>query len=299
MAECIENKHSRPFGGVNTSNNATFRLDDLKSNFMFLLRKIITFCHPEFISGSQGHEILNQVQNDIGIRHTFKKAFAFTLAETLIVMGIIGVVAALTIPNLNASTADKEKIAKVKKVYSNLDDALGRAQAVYGPMIDWSEGFNATRAGERITEFMKVSKNCKTATGCTAISPKSINGNNYATLDTNTNVYKFVMADGTSVAFIGGSPSIVVDIDGREKGMNQIGKDLFIFRHEYQDGSNATVVPYRPANFSDYLTDLTSNVGMYASGWVVDYDNMDYLKLNSSKKCPNNVTPTELSPRCK
>lgn len=40
------------------------------------------------------------------------KKIAFTLAETLIVMGIIGVVAALTIPNLNSSTADKEKVAK-------------------------------------------------------------------------------------------------------------------------------------------------------------------------------------------
>lgn len=30
------------------------------------------------------------------------KKIAFTLAETLIVMGIIGVVAALTIPNLNS-----------------------------------------------------------------------------------------------------------------------------------------------------------------------------------------------------
>ena len=40
---------------------------------------------------------------------------AFTLAETLIVMGVIGVVAALTLPNLNQSTGNKEKVAKVKK----------------------------------------------------------------------------------------------------------------------------------------------------------------------------------------
>ena len=33
-----------------------------------------------------------------------KKNFAFTLAETLIVMGVIGIVSALTLPNLNAST---------------------------------------------------------------------------------------------------------------------------------------------------------------------------------------------------
>ncbi len=54
---------------------------------------------------------------------------AFTLAETLIVMGIIGVVAALTLPNLNSSTGDKEKVVKLKKIYSNLEDAFGRAKA--------------------------------------------------------------------------------------------------------------------------------------------------------------------------
>ena len=47
------------------------------------------------------------------VKNIVNKAFAFTLAETLIVMGIIGVVAALTIPNLNSSTADKEKVAKL------------------------------------------------------------------------------------------------------------------------------------------------------------------------------------------
>ena len=39
------------------------------------------------------------------------ETIAFTLAETLVVMGIIGVVAALTIPNLNQSTGDREKVA--------------------------------------------------------------------------------------------------------------------------------------------------------------------------------------------
>ena len=44
-----------------------------------------------------------------------KRFFAFTLAETLIVMGIIGIVSALTLPNLNSSTGDKENVARVKK----------------------------------------------------------------------------------------------------------------------------------------------------------------------------------------
>lgn len=37
------------------------------------------------------------------------KFCAFTLAETLIVMGIIGVVATLTVPNLSSSTAIRKK----------------------------------------------------------------------------------------------------------------------------------------------------------------------------------------------
>ena len=36
-----------------------------------------------------------------------KQKFGFTLAEVLIVIGIIGVVAALTLPNLNHATGDK------------------------------------------------------------------------------------------------------------------------------------------------------------------------------------------------
>ena len=66
-----------------------------------------------------------------------KKFIAFTLAETLIVMGIIGIVSALTLLNLNSSIGEKEKVTKVKKIYQNLNDAYGRAQAVYGPIDEW------------------------------------------------------------------------------------------------------------------------------------------------------------------
>ena len=50
------------------------------------------------------------------------------------------------------------------KVYSNLNDAFGRAEAVYGSVDEWFSGdanatAQATRAGERLSEFLKVSKN--------------------------------------------------------------------------------------------------------------------------------------------
>ena len=114
-----------------------------------------------------------------------KKFIAFTLAETLIVMGIIGVVAALTILNLNGSTNDMEKNAKVKKVYANLTEVFDRATAVYGPIETWfvNDGDDADkksqRLAERLAEFLKLSKG--------------------VSLDT-YNEPIFILADGTAVS---------------------------------------------------------------------------------------------------
>ena len=48
---------------------------------------------------------------------------AFTLAEVLITLGIIGVAAAMTMPSLIAEHIEKSTIARLKKVYSVLDNA--------------------------------------------------------------------------------------------------------------------------------------------------------------------------------
>ncbi|MBR1680463.1 type II secretion system protein [bacterium] len=231
--------------------------------------------------------------------------FAFTLSETLIVMGIIGVVAALTLPNLNSSTGDKEKVAKVKKIYSNLNDAYGRVEAVYGPSKEWLTGdfFNDTnRITERFMDFLKVSKACESGTGkgCFYDNLKGPGGS----MVSGVNIVAFsrscILADGASIAFgvAYGTQYIFVDIDGHNKGQNTYGSDIFVFK--FDNASNYELVPYKPASFSTYLTDLKSGgARVYASGWIIDYDNMDYLKFDSSGKCPNNVTVNETNPSCK
>ena len=238
--------------------------------------------------------------------------FAFTLAETLIVMGIIGVVAALTLPNLNSATGDKEKIAKVKKIYSNLEDAMGRAQAVYGPISEWTnitiggDGKKVTLnplAVERITEFMKLSKTCALVAnqGCFNQSLNNANGTNFGIIDGAVGYYKFILADGSSVALNYSAKNndfelnFYVDIDGPNKGSSTLGKDVFVFN---VSTSTDYLVPNTSANFSAYLSELKSK-GMTAAGWIIDYDNMDYLKFDSSGKCPNNVTVNETNPSCK
>ena len=243
-----------------------------------------------------------------------KKIFAFTLAETLIVMGVIGIVSALTLPNLNSSTGEKEKIAKVKKLYQNFTDAAGRAQAVYGPFDEWiindtTAAAQATRFGERLTEFMKVSKNCGLEANKGCLSSRdvlSITGSKSSGspfMDSNSSVYKFILADGTSVSISGGQIStagigtINFDIDGPNKGNNQSGVDLF--KIEITDNAVRYV-----GSMSGCLTPALGIRGGFASAfavfWIMNYDNMDYLKLdNSSLKCPNGTQPTEENPRCK
>ena len=306
MAEDIVNKGSQTFRGVNTSSNATFRLCDLKSNLMFLLRKIrnTIIRHAELGSESKG-----SLDN---VFKTAKKALAFTLAETLIVMGIIGVVAALTIPNLNASTADKEKVAKLKKIYSNLEDAIGRAQAVYGPTSDWSLmtlGGNeaSTRAAERIGDFLKVSKTCGLTanSACLPTNVKYLNGTAFAggtsvsyelASGNESYVYKYILADGTGIGIQAacGHVFFTVDIDGPSKGAQTIGKDLF--------GFNVDLLNSNTDRRDILLTDATTNGLMNSSNltanfksglglttWVIQNDNMDYLKATDGK-CKSNTS---------
>ena len=230
-------------------------------------------------------------------KNCFKKFVAFTLAETLIVMGIIGIVSALTLPNLNSSTGEKEKVAKVKKIYQNLDDAIGRAQAVYGPLNEWfvndsSATAQATRFGDRLTEFMKVSKNCNVTTNQKCFSSSNVTyisgSSSLSDIDGSNTSYKFVLADGTSVALDHRDVNqyyVYFNIDGI-KGKNKIGADVFSV---IVNANN----PENPISTSEYqLGDiLTTGNGFGATFWVLNYDNMDYLKAGTNGKCNNsNVT---------
>lgn len=223
-----------------------------------------------------------------------KKFIAFTLAETLIVIGVIGIVSALTLPNLNSSTGDKERVAKVKKIYQNLQDAFGRAEAVYGPYEEWikttdtTDGLKSKRIGERITEFMKLSKNCETSTDAACNGPSIT-----------PDYYKVITADGTWISF--NRSEIDVDIDGLQKGPSEYGVDLFRF----VINENLGIVPNGTQlnlTFPNMLRDLEARRG-YAAYWIIKYDNADYLQIKEvsgdKAKCKNDNIMTEDNPRCK
>lgn len=64
------------------------------------------------------------------------KRFGFTLAEVMLVVGLLGVVAALTIPNLYYDKMRKEYSTKIKHFYSKMDNAVEQMQLDKGDFRD-------------------------------------------------------------------------------------------------------------------------------------------------------------------
>lgn len=59
---------------------------------------------------------------------------AFTLAEVLITLGIIGVVASMTLPALIQKNNEKQIVVRLKKLYSMLQQAHLNIINEYGPL---------------------------------------------------------------------------------------------------------------------------------------------------------------------
>lgn len=72
---------------------------------------------------------------------------AFTLAEVLITLGIIGVVAALTLPALITSNIEKARIANLQKIYSQMQNAWNMAVYENGSATNWN--FAQTKTDEK------------------------------------------------------------------------------------------------------------------------------------------------------
>lgn len=87
------------------------------------------------------------------------KKEAFTLAEVLITLGIIGVVAALTIPTLIQSYKKREIETSLQKIYSTVNQAIKKAELDYGEYENWeftSDGSNAL--DQYFIPYLNVSK---------------------------------------------------------------------------------------------------------------------------------------------
>lgn len=197
---------------------------------------------------------------------------AFTLAEVLIVIGIIGIIAKLTIPTLLQKVSREETIVALKKTYSELSQSVKLSEVDNGNPSTWNwglEGSEFTAANSFNTywkPYLRTPKICPEYTDCGYKNSHYKIGNNFdgyriTTAESRT---LFTLPDGIIVFIISnstdenGNPSpshrIFIDTNGA-KNPNKIGVDVFVF-----DLTQEGFVPYgkgfgnRCANNAYYCT---------------------------------------------
>lgn len=230
-------------------------------------------------------------------------ALAFTLAEVLMVLGIIGVVAAITIPSLIRNYEDTAASVTLKKEVSTLQQAINMAKSQEGRIEDWYSGndFHEANVAVRnvLIKYLKVAKNCEFDLGC--LPQYNWLSTSYSgavpDFDSDSSISKIILNDGT-ILFFGCSTDralcdFYIDVNGL-KGPNRFGYDLFRFRM-YSETLASTLPVYRPQIIVPYsntpIGDLknTCNVhsssdggdGQECSTWVYYQGNRDYLHCDN------------------
>ena len=144
---------------------------------------------------------------------------AFTLAEVLITLGIIGIVAAMTMPSLIQSYKKQEATARLKKFSSIMSQAVIMSEMENGEMADWTY----TAESDTVTNSMATKEFFMT------YFAKYIK---YISTEDNAGVNKWFqvnLPDGTYFQmYRGDCIDFIFDINGA-KYPNLEGRDIFRF----------------------------------------------------------------------
>lgn len=212
---------------------------------------------------------------------------AFTLAEVLITLGVIGIVAAMTIPTLMAKIQEHKTVSALKETFSILAQSVKLLEEQdEGKPEEWDitgwDRESAELIGEKFKKVLKVAVDCGVTNEKNCIYEGEYqylddrDGVSYAAADTN---YKLMLLNGSTLMFFGGPGTkrvkILVDTNGTAPP-NTWGRDLFEIDYITDvgfilDGSG-----------NGNSTRWDDPLGCAKTGWgcayyVVTFGNMKYL----------------------
>ena len=310
----LRNKCAMTCFGNMSQNNFTDKVHSLFTTHHSLKR-------PAFTLAEGATHVAHCDSVDSYFRHWWG---AFTLAEVLITLGIIGVVAAMTMPSLITNYRIKETVSKLKKVNTTFNNAFLQAKEENGEISDWglsnstldtntddgsiaNSNYGRDKFLEILSRHLKTISMCKYSdNSCEVYRPTNLQGD----IDNNDSYSnRLVLADGTIIghlylnntacntnwgsgALSQSCGSFKVDLNGSKKP-NMYGKDIFQF-----DITVNGIVPSGIAtdisgnNFEESCIKPSSRMnGVGCTGWVIYNENMDYLKCpeklgwNKAKSC--------------
>ena len=223
---------------------------------------------------------------------------AFTLAEVLITLGVIGVVAAMTLPTLIQNYKKHVVETKVQKTYALISNAVRMSEAKYGEMAEWDtcDVDSSFECSKHILEKyvfpeLNMGKICgqDNKDECWT-PPKSLSGLEGALPLSRNFAITAILNEGTSLYMWAGwqltNPHIQIwfDIDGNKRGRNMLGADVFgiiIFYHN----SKASM---HPVEKPDVTEDFIRNAEIYGCSKEINNSYAGYycgglIQLNNWK----------------
>lgn len=170
---------------------------------------------------------------------------AFTLAEVLITLGIIGVVAAITLPTLIQIQKNKALETAFKKAYTNLSNTYNMVLAEEIPIYvlnptenrpDGDPDSDPEFAKEMYKKYRKLKKISSKEKQAYVKSAKNYTLNNTMQAPQCSQYMNgagaFITPDGSVLSIMQncGALWFTIDTNGLIKGPNALGHDIFIFR---------------------------------------------------------------------
>ncbi len=197
---------------------------------------------------------------------------AFTLAEILISLAIIGVVAAIATPVITSSIGDRAIISSVKKHYKAIQMAIAKSRFDV-TKIPSNNAEEAAYIKNFLDKFSYV-KYCADGDGCWPdVNYKTRGGSTGSNYNTR-GFPSIVLADGAILSLNHYSTNYTIDfyidINGNE-GPNQFGRDLFIFE-QYLDPTDYRTARFGPETISDDC-DSHSNTTGWSCSYCAVFDN--------------------------
>jgi len=233
----------------------------------------------------------------IYVMKIFNKKTAFTLAELLLTISIIGVLAALTIPTLNIRVKDRENLTRFKAMYTRLVSALETVSIdkVYPCYITPPEGSAArtkyfNNLGDDVPEVkpdaIGANHACRSskeenATGLMIEMVRAMGDGRFIDMSsggsggysdnisnyrshlnelTDENIkYIYILKDSTVIFQKNyNRPVFYIDTNGL-KGPNMLGKDIFHMAFYLEDAKTKTT----GSGYSQYTRISPRKIGIY------------------------------------
>ena len=230
------------------------------------------------------------------------------MAEVLITLSILGIIAAVTIPNIVQRYNERVTVSKVKIAYNIINNIVEQAIILNGPLSTWDIGDSTANGAASIKLMEILEPNFQYAKKCGTVN----NGECIAKVEEyktftdkqswiwpsgkhtdNDNAVNYILKNGIAFRFYslgnascrqnsGNCFTVAIDVNGGKKP-NKVGIDYFSIAEVY-------------SNYGERIYNIKLNKGACTykgtseyNGWgcpiwILNKGNMDYLRRDISNE---------------